>query len=255
MKDLIQLLKCHGVEDFKWGNNKELATSLARFEKPDDPFFGRVVSTLTVCCMQEAVYFCTGMAEQDKWAHYGLAMSHYTHFTSPIRRYADCLVHRFLAASLKQSPLPSPLNDKAGLNDQVAKLNFKHKMAQHASRTSVDLNIFLYLKARGAVEAVGVVTRVIKAGISVAVEEYGAEGIAEMTPADWVIIQDRQTVHGRPLSKFEGMTVGVFDRVMVRIEAEKQDGKHRKLRFTVIGIPNSKPQFAERNQVPEMVVP
>eukprot|EP00960_Hanusia_phi_P017111 503360-Hanusia_phi.AAC.1 len=52
--------------------------------------------------MQLATYFCTGKLPEDSWGHYALAMDMYTHFTSPIRRYADVVVHRLLQAALDQ---------------------------------------------------------------------------------------------------------------------------------------------------------
>lgn len=48
-----------------------------------------------------ALYFCTGTFNEEKlFKHYALNVPLYTHFTSPIRRYADVTVHRLLAASL-----------------------------------------------------------------------------------------------------------------------------------------------------------
>lgn len=61
--------------------------------------------------MQRAKYFCTGMLDIAKYHHYALNLPLYTHFTSPIRRYADIMVHRQLEAVLLGSEFwrfPSP---------------------------------------------------------------------------------------------------------------------------------------------------
>ena len=60
-----------------------------------------IINLLATKPMQLAQYFCTGqLPEEESWRHYALAFDRYTHFTSPIRRYPDILVHRLLRASL-----------------------------------------------------------------------------------------------------------------------------------------------------------
>ena len=54
--------------------------------------------------MKSAQYFCTGVkTEAQEWRHYALNFNVYTHFTSPIRRYADCIVHRLLTHVLERT--------------------------------------------------------------------------------------------------------------------------------------------------------
>jgi exoribonuclease R len=66
------------------------------------------MQTLLTHPMQNALYFSTGdpNLNDPDWRHYALSVPYYTHFTSPIRRYADVVVHRLLDASLRQQQSP-----------------------------------------------------------------------------------------------------------------------------------------------------
>ncbi|KNE56473.1 VacB and RNase II family 3'-5' exoribonuclease [Allomyces macrogynus ATCC 38327] len=71
------------------------------FDRITDPVVARLLKHLCVRPMKRAVYLCTGATKSEKqWEHYALAVPRYTHFTSPIRRYADVIVHRLLMAAL-----------------------------------------------------------------------------------------------------------------------------------------------------------
>jgi len=74
--------------------SKQLADSLDAAQRPSDPYFNKLLRILSTRCMMPAQYFCSGEIPSDEWHHYGLAAPVYTHFTSPIRRYADIIVHR-----------------------------------------------------------------------------------------------------------------------------------------------------------------
>lgn len=83
-----------------------MANSLDSIKRQGDPFFNKLVRIMTTRCMHEATYFCSADFNEAEYKHYGLAADIYTHFTSPIRRYADILVHRLLAASIGIDWLP-----------------------------------------------------------------------------------------------------------------------------------------------------
>jgi len=222
LKALRRLLAKHGV-DFNFGSNKELGESLDRAVKHDDPFFNNLVRILTTRCMNQAVYFCTGEVQPALYKHYGLAMERYTHFTSPIRRYADILAHRLLAASIGISPLPVQLSDKTVISEQCDVINERHRMAQWAGRASSNLHTYMFFKAQGVKKAEAIVTRVRRSGMQVMIPRYGIEGVVTMPETEWTCNEEEQRI----LSTDAAKTISVFDRVTVRIEADNAEFRNR----------------------------
>jgi DIS3-like exonuclease 2 len=82
-------------------SSKAIHNSLERIKSEAEDHIFHAIVLLTTKPMQNALYFCTGAPDyenhSEKWAHYALAMDRYTHFTSPIRRYADVMVHRLIS--------------------------------------------------------------------------------------------------------------------------------------------------------------
>jgi protein SSD1 len=70
-------------------------------EAVTDPTARRVLEMLSRKATQSAKYFCAGMLDIAKYGHYAMNIPLYTHFTSPIRRYADIIVHRQLDSVLQ----------------------------------------------------------------------------------------------------------------------------------------------------------
>lgn len=130
-----------------------------------EPAFNTLVRIMATRCMLSAEYFCSGSVSKETFGHYGLASTIYTHFTSPIRRYAgkhavlfilhdcwksllDVLVHRELAAAISYGTLHGSLHSKTHVERTLDVVNKRHRMAQMAGRASVEFYVGLALKAR-----------------------------------------------------------------------------------------------------------
>eukprot|EP00439_Symbiodinium_sp_Y106_P041161 s3209_g5.t1 len=214
-----------------------------------DPFFNTLVRIMTTRCMNQAVYFCTGEVQPALYSHYGLAMERYTHFTSPIRRYADVLAHRLLAASLGLIPLPEQLQSKATISEQCDKINVKHRMSQFASRASADLHTFMLLALQGECRektgqqsAEAVVTRIRRSGMQVNVPRYGIEGVVAMPEEEWEVREEEQCI----LSKSQaGLRIDIFAHIKVNIESDNSDFRNRThIRFDRVILDSEREQYA-----------
>lgn len=107
MKELEEFCNKNGLEldASSSGALHESLRKLCESHKGDSAFCS-ILMLYATKPMQLAKYFSTGeLKNEEEWAHYALATPFYTHFTSPIRRYADIVVHRTLAAALEAEDL------------------------------------------------------------------------------------------------------------------------------------------------------
>ncbi|KAJ9110263.1 hypothetical protein QFC19_001666 [Naganishia cerealis] len=163
--------------DFQGISSRDIQAAFDKVGEVSDKLCLQILSTRA---MNRAKYFCTGMLDITKYSHYALNAPVYTHFTSPIRRYADVLVHRMLDACITaETPESKFLMDR----DQVAKCaqhcNSKKDAAKIAQEQSAHLHLCYLIhdltQRFGAVIRTARVVGVLDSAFDVVVPEFGIE--------------------------------------------------------------------------------
>lgn len=168
LDDLIELCKSFGIS-FNGTSSKTIHESLAQF--PLGSPEREVLVNLTMRPMKNAEYFCTGSVEEGEYGHYALSLPLYTHFTSPIRRYPDVVVHRLLAASLGIDQL---LNQDPAITDMIAEHCDDRKLAaKRASELSNEMFFGIFVRESGPLEENGMVLNLMDQSLDVLVPELG----------------------------------------------------------------------------------
>uniref|UniRef100_A0A8C1A7Q5 Exosome complex exonuclease RRP44 n=1 Tax=Cyprinus carpio carpio TaxID=630221 RepID=A0A8C1A7Q5_CYPCA len=210
---------------------KALADSLNNATVENFPYFNTLLRILATRCMMQAVYFCSGM--DSDFHHYGLASPIYTHFTSPIRRYADIIVHRLLAVAINADSTYPDLMDKHKQTALCNNLNYRHKMAQYAQRASVAFHTQLFFKNKGIINEEGFILFVRKNAIIILIPKFGLEGAVFFDHKDRPSPRLSFDSEG-PTLKVEEHTFRMFDKVKVTISLDASNIQHQRIRMALV---------------------
>ncbi|UPK98256.1 hypothetical protein LCI18_009191 [Fusarium solani-melongenae] len=218
-----QLRTKRGLE-LRTDSSKALADSLDQCVDAKEPFFNTLVRIMATRCMMSAEYFCSGTQAYPEFRHYGLASEIYTHFTSPIRRYADLLAHRQLAAAIDYEAIHPNVRSRGRLEAVCKNINVRHRNAQMAGRASIAYYVGQALKGKVAEEE-AFVMKIFSNGFVVLVPRFGIEGLIRL----------RDLAEPEPEADFDPETftlttkgsrevqVELFQKVKVRVHDEKDE--------------------------------
>jgi ribonuclease R len=178
----------------------------------------RMAHELLLRSMKKAVY-----AVRNK-GHFGLGFKNYTHFTSPIRRYADLSVHRLLTQLLAGNEVEDK-QELARHLDLVAKVTSeREQLGLEAERESLKVMQIQYLQNRLGDHFCGTISGVHRVGMFISLDDLLVEGLVPVGDMDddyYVIDEEQQSLTGRRTK----MKYQVGDRVKVQLVKADQERK------------------------------
>lgn len=192
---------------------KDINALLAQVEgKPEE----NLVSSATIKTMSKAIYSI------DNLGHFGLAFDYYTHFTSPIRRYPDLIVHRMLAYFLNKQEIPD--SELIELPEIAAHSSAQEVNAAEAERESIRFKQIEYMSQHVGKQYKGVISSVAKWGLFVTIEENGAEGLVHISKLGQDFYKFNEKEY-RIVGEKSGKSYRLGDEIMVQVDSVNLEEK------------------------------
>lgn len=201
---------------------KDLQAAIAKFAgRPEE----NLVSTVVLRSMKRARY------SEKPLGHFGLATDHYTHFTSPIRRYSDLVVHRLLTRALVDGErIPEALRNEY-LPAVARRTSERERVAVDAERDSIDLKKVEFMRQHVGDDFQGTVSGVTSFGLFVLLDRYFVEGLVHVSSLGddyYVFLEDQFALVGEHTRR----RFRLGDRVRVQVAAV--DLENRKIDFMLL---------------------
>lgn len=179
---------------------------LTKAAKEDESL--QLLAPIAIRTMSKAVY------STENIGHYGLGFTFYAHFTSPIRRYADVLVHRILEGNLNEETFRTK---KANLEEKCGHISKMERQAMDAERESIKYKQVEFMEKHVGEEFQGFISGMIDRGVFVELKGSKCEGMVGFEDMD----EPYELSEGRLQAKgiYTGQILKMGDEVNVRITA------------------------------------
>ncbi|GGE52907.1 ribonuclease R [Actibacterium pelagium] len=172
--------------------------------------FSELINLSTLRSMTQAYYY------HQNFGHFGLALKSYAHFTSPIRRYSDLIVHRALISGHDWGKDGLSPDDIENLENTAAHISDTERRSMAAERDTTDRYLASYLSDRVGNEFAGRISGIAKFGVFVKLDETGADGLVPMRELGREYFHhDRET--NTLLGSDTGTVISLGQRVTVRL--------------------------------------
>ena len=178
-----------------------------------DKEYDQMVSTIVLRSQAQAVY------SPDNIGHFGLNLRNYAHFTSPIRRYADLIVHRALVSVLSDGKAKDGQSDEEiGAMTEIAEhISTTERRSMLAERDSNDRFIAAFLEARIGATFPGRISGVTRFGLFIKLDETGADGLVPIANLGTEFFHHDEGAHAL-VGERSGLTYRLGERVIVKLE-------------------------------------
>ncbi len=185
-------------------------------EEVEDKPYAYLINTLLLRSLKQAKY------SPENIGHFGLASECYCHFTSPIRRYPDLVVHRALKAALKKKRPPYALEE---LEEMGKHLSERERVAMEAEREMLDRIRVRLMREHIGEEFDGVISGVAAFGFFVELFEIYVSGVVRLSdmPDDYYIFDEK---HHRLIGRHSGKIFQLGDLVRVRVKDVNVSRRH-----------------------------
>jgi ribonuclease R len=215
-------IKLEGLRTYLHGMNISLPAGDQIHPRDLDAVLTQVAGTEEAPLVNDAVLRSQSQAaySPENIGHFGLALTRYAHFTSPIRRYADLLVHRSLILGLGLGPDGLTVEDAARLEDTAEHITVTERRAAQAERDATDRYLAAFMADKIGCIFDARISGVTRFGIFVTLSDTGASGMVPLSA-----LPDDFWMHDEPTQSLSGKRTRIVFHLAQRVEVRLAEAR------------------------------